>query len=332
MKGGILLVVFPILAFLTIAFMELDLLQPYRDRNNFLLDENTVPALQKESMSSLEICTANTEASLFAEGNFQRIWKRIDGITTKEQYKNSKISGGIFLYPRQTLLLSELIEEKLQNRTLSRPYRICETGFGSGHSTALFLTISPQIEVITFDKFDRLYQKPVLEMLNVEFPNRIQHIQGNSCTTVPSFLQANGFSGCDLLHGSSLCKTDNIDLVHNSKAGTILTSTAMSSLSDGDVYFGPNAQWRKLRADGCIGDISCFGEEERVLEKSFVFADENEVISHQFCFAQVTGKCTNIKLNSSPLEGQKGRPQVQNMTANDLFRKICSQIKVEPPS
>ena len=202
-------------AFLTIAYVQLDLLLPYRHRVNFLQDKNIPPLLGKTSLSKGEICTANQDTNIFQEGSFQPIWKEIEDITAEEEYQNSKISGGIFLYPRQTLLLYELIQQNLKKRTSNRPYRVCETGFGSGHSTALFLSISPQVEVITFDKFDRPYQRPVLEMLNMEFPNRIQHIQGNSCKTVPSLLQANGFSGCDLLHGSSLCKTDNIDLGYN---------------------------------------------------------------------------------------------------------------------
>ena len=317
-------------AFLTIAYVQLDLLLPYRHRVNFLQDKNIPPLLGKTSLSKGEICTANQDTNIFQEGSFQPIWKKIEDITAEEEYQNSKISGGIFLYPRQTLLLYELIQQNLKKRTSNRPYRVCETGFGSGHSTALFLSISPQVEVITFDKFDRPYQRPVLEMLNMEFPNRIQHIQGNSCKTVPSLLQANGFSGCDLLHGSSLCKTDNIDLVQNSEQGTILTSTAMNSLSDRDVYFGSDAQWRKLRAGGCIRDILCFGEGETVLERSFVFASENELILHKFCFAQVTGKCTNLELNSPPLEGQKGTPQVSIAMTNDFLRNMCPQIKVEP--
>jgi hypothetical protein len=93
---------------------------------------------------------------------------------------------------------------------------------GSGHSAALFLSISPNVKVISFDKFDREYQHASVLALRAIFGNRLQQIVGDSCEKVKKYTNQ-----CDFLHGSSLCETDNIDLIHKSSGGVTLTSTAM---------------------------------------------------------------------------------------------------------
>lgn len=89
-----------------------------------------------------------------------------------------------------------------------------------------------------------------------------------------------------------MCKTDNIDLVHKTKAGVTLTSTAMDSLQDNAVYFGKDAQWRSLLGDDCIENVVCFKEEERTLDARLHLArGKEQVIAHEFCFAANTGRC-----------------------------------------
>ena len=127
-------------------------------------------------------------------------------------------------------------------------------------------------------------------LLRRRFYKRFSYVKGDSCETVPKYLSTRNHN-CDVLHGSSLCPTDNIDLVYGSPCGVILTSTAMSSLSDPAVYFGPQAQWRRLRDEGCINDITCFTEGTSVLERDFLFAPKGREVSHSFCFAVTTGKC-----------------------------------------
>ena len=153
-------------------------------------------------------------------------WKMIEEITS--MYPGSDVSGGIFLYPRQTILLSYLIQKEVSfmkhtsKKKKFKRMRICETGFGSGHSAALFLAASPDIEVVSFDFFDRPYQMASVNALNAFFGNRLTIIKGDSC------VQVRRYSGiCDFLHGSSLCGQDNIELIHKSDAGVTLTSTAM---------------------------------------------------------------------------------------------------------
>lgn len=305
-------------------------------------------------------CQVKQTDQIFIEGIFQSSWHDIDDITAS--YKNTRISGGIFLYARQTIFLIHLIDNLLQKKGKSndgsmkqRNLQICETGFGAGHSAALFLSSFNDVNVITFDTFYRPYQLPIVKKLQKDFPGRLQYITGNSCRTVPSFFEKddddnnnngmnegqkqNIFQGCDLLHGSSLCQTDNIDLVRYAKRGTILTSTAMHSLSDDAVYFGPNAQWRKLRKDGCISDITCFREHPHVIQKSYHFASsKNEEISHEFCFAVVTGKC-HYSNNNSGSGGSRSRNDGDDVTLqvddysekSHLLTSLCPKNTIPPP-
>mmetsp|Transcript_23601 Transcript_23601/g.35095 ORF Transcript_23601/g.35095 Transcript_23601/m.35095 type:complete len:240 (-) Transcript_23601:662-1381(-) len=171
------------------------------------------------------------ESASFTEGQFQSEWKTIDEIVALDKYKEQRVSGGLFLYPRQTVSLSRVVNDLIvlkasstSTSTSSRndeatggrgkhpePFQVCETGFGAGHSAAFFLSISPNVKVLTFDKFDRPYQIPIVNKLSQKFRDRIQHVKGNSCATVPRFLEntsisatnnADPFRGCDFLHGS----------------------------------------------------------------------------------------------------------------------------------
>jgi len=294
--------------------------------------------------------------------NVAAVWRQIDDTTAQYASSNAKISGGLFLYPRQADLLATLISDlshvkknkdvNIQTsssyRQQQQPFQVCETGFGSGHSTAFFLSQSPNVHIVTFDKFDRPYQIPVVRRLETIFPNRITHVKGNSCRTVPKFFSKRdkekhtsrnntldgpaGNGDCDILHGSSFCKSDNIDLVHHAvtKCATVLTSTAMHSLSDKEVYFGPNAQWRKLRQDGCISDITCFKEDPRTLDRSFIFAQSDQVITHQFCFAMVTGMCTDtLKGKSDDARCEKKKTAVRDILNN--LGRLYDIDRVEVP-
>ena len=132
-------------------------------------------------------------------------------------------------------------------------------------------------ETLSFDKFERPYQLASFYALRGYFGKRLTRSIGDSCKTVKNYGKQ-----CDFLHGSSLCKTDNIDLINKTGPGVTLTSTAMNSLEDKAVYFGKNAQWATLLENGCIKNIVCFGEEETLLDG-------------KFCFATNTGKCSSKK-------------------------------------
>ncbi len=226
-------------------------------------------------------------------GMLEESWQLIKNITSL--HPGSDVSGGIYLYPRQAMLIVYLVQQEVASRAIigsrqtSKPFRVCETGFGAGHSAALFLSSAPNIEVVSFDKFDRPYQNAAFSALRSLYGKRLTRVIGNSCHTVKNYAKK-----CDFLHGSSLCKTDNIDLIAKSTAGVTLTSTAMSSLTEKSVYFGEGGQWATLKKGGCIEDITCFGEEETKISADLYLAKGREqTISHQFCFARNTGNCAS---------------------------------------
>merc|ERR1712129_181914 len=103
--------------------------------------------------------------------------------------------------------------------------------------------------------------------------------------------------------------------------GVILTSTAMDSLTDRAVYFGRNAQWRKLRDKQCISDITCFKEEPRPLDRTYIFSRGKSagLFSHKFCFAYDTGLCSYHRETQSHYHCNQNRDK-------DLFH-VCEKAK-----
>jgi len=71
----------------------------------------------------------------------------------------------------------------------------------------------------------------------------------------------------------------------------LLTSTAMFSIYDKDVYFGETAQWRNLVERGCIKDVACFEEIPTSVKGNYVFAGDGTPMKSQFCVAVTTGIC-----------------------------------------
>mmetsp|Transcript_24047 Transcript_24047/g.27706 ORF Transcript_24047/g.27706 Transcript_24047/m.27706 type:complete len:205 (+) Transcript_24047:321-935(+) len=162
-----------------------------------------------------------------------------------------------------------------------------------------------------------------------KYPRRVREVKGNSCKTLPSYnrgeipLNRN----CDFLHGSSLCSSDNIDLIEGSECGTILTSTAMTSIKDGVVYFGSKkGQWEILRNRECISNITCFAEDEHILEKDYVFGKRGTVMHHEFCFAINNGKC------SKKGDSEYKKNCESKMTAGGIaFESLCQKAQVLSP-
>ena len=114
---------------------------------------------------SLPKCNA-TLASYIDEGMLHDAWRLIRNV--QSQYPGADASGGVFLYPRQAMLLTYLVQNALTSidqSLVNEPFRICETGFGAGHSAALFLSSAPNVEVVSFDKYDRPYQTPIFNAL-----------------------------------------------------------------------------------------------------------------------------------------------------------------------
>ena len=93
-------------------------------------------------------CNA-TLGSYIDENMLSDSWQMIQNITAL--YPASDVSGGMFLYERQALLLAYLVQREraaMAAATSNEKFLICETGFGSGHGAALFLSSSPNVQVV----------------------------------------------------------------------------------------------------------------------------------------------------------------------------------------
>ena len=292
------------------------------------------------SVPNFDVCRSFNESSsdggLIGESVYYH-WKFIDE-TVNQEFPDARVSGGIFLYPRQSSILTHLIQKIHAGQIqYKKTITICETGYGSGHSMALFQDASASIgpvRVISFDKFDRPYQLPIWHSLNetisTTYNNKrsFDFVKGDSCKTVPKYLPS---FQCDILHGSSLCRTDNIDLVENSPCGVLLTSTAMNSLKDRQVYFGKNAQWRKLKERNCISNIVCFREDGTVgLKRDFVFAKKGSTPTGEFCIAVTTGRCQSGEKDSETTSKECVAKIDQLLTYLNL-KHTCPMHQIEMP-
>lgn len=286
-------------------------------------------------------------SSVGLPATLKSVWSQLDNLVST--FPKAKISGGIFLYPRQQALFTNIVRElaSAMMRSHGRKLRICETGFGAGHSASMFLAASNNTMVLSFDKFDRPYQRPISKLLNKTYPHRLLVVEGDSCKTVPNTLSARwnpeevsvGIRDvryqCDLLHGSSLCHNDNIHLATFSPRGAVLTSTSMNSLIDKEVYFGPKAQWTKLREDDCIRNITCFEEEETYLDREFVFSRRarGRNILHKFCIGIVSGACS-MKDTEDTFDQRRHSSDAQplhDLTETMQLTHACSDYQVDVP-
>ena len=104
----------------------------------------------------------------------------------------------------------------------------------------------------------------------------------------------------------------------------------MGSLVDEEVYFGPKAQWTKLRAQECISNITCFDEEEMELNRTFIFSRQGNKIYHKFCMAIVTERCTK-GLNDGIDAPAFRESQLFTITQTLDLTNMCPQHQVPTP-
>jgi len=300
-----------------------------------LLSVNPLNEMEQKSENKYHFVWFKTEADFTRLKSI--LWPELD-LYIQSILSNSKASsrahrsGGIFLYERQAHILLAITIRLLQWQDSEKRLMVCETGFGAGHSAILWLTAGTGVvldnttmEVVSFDSFDRVYQEQAIIWIEehlIDTPidsvrgnmMELTSIKGNSCDTVPQFFMVNKkVKGlCDIIHGSSLCPSDNIDLVvFGATCGTVLTTTSMDSLHSA-VYFGgkstertsspllfspsDDGQWQWLLRNGCIADVNCYDEASFILEHDFVFDKKGTVHSAKFCIGLVTSGCQSIPM------------------------------------
>ena len=114
----------------------------------------------------------------------------------------------------------------------------------------------------------------------------------------------------------------------------------MNDLNDRAVYFGKNAQWRKLRDRGCITDIVCFSEDQLdTLDRDFHFAKKGSKYSGKFCISMTTGKCRRQQKHNKQGDDDetdnnddKCTTDIHKIVSNLKLNQICPKHQVKIPS
>jgi hypothetical protein len=107
----------------------------------------------------------------------------------------------------------------------------------------------------------------------------------------------------------------------------------MGDLKDRQVYFGPNAQWRRLRDRGCITKPVCFEEDVLDVQRDFVFAKQGSTIpKSKFCIAMTTGKCSKETNRDSVCTSDISKVVSQLLYPDNPDNKLCPHYQVEAPA
>merc|ERR1712087_257170 len=133
------------------------------------------------------------------------------------------------MYKAQAVLLLRLLKAHIRHfraRAPDRKFRVCETGFGSGHSAILWLSADANVEVVSFDLFKIPHQEATLKAVNAMFPGRLETVRGDSCEMVGQYT-----GHCDFVHASSYCELDAVYLTQN--ANGMSGGNAEDSVSGG---------------------------------------------------------------------------------------------------
>ncbi|KAK3250580.1 hypothetical protein CYMTET_40042 [Cymbomonas tetramitiformis] len=92
-----------------------------------------------------------------------------------------------------------------------RVQRVCEVGFGAGHTATIALAGNSQVHVYSFDLFPEadlqpgtvekqpLFQKESLKYIHQNFPGRFHQVAGSSFESVPAFANTNPSVKCDIM-------------------------------------------------------------------------------------------------------------------------------------
>lgn len=221
--------------------------------------------------------------------------------------------------PGQVAILTSIVSDlsdailKAENRS----FNVCQTGYGQGHSAAMFLEASPNVNLQLMARLNLTTQTSLLYSLQTtkDYQNRIKHKKCDSCLYMLELERKNGIQ-CDFLHGLSASSKGYaetiVDMVKKAPCGVILSSVASRSLRDSNVYFGAKNQWAKLRADECIEDIHCFADS----------ADPGK----RFCMAVTTGKC-----HDPQNEVAKCNTKIAEVSKRIVLGQLCPAHEVPVP-
>ena len=197
-----------------------------------------------------------------------RSWAALDRVVSAHNHntsKPSKLSGGIFLYEAQAAQAIQLLQAIVKRNGAAT---VCETGFNAGHSTLLFLAL-PNTTVVTFDTFQRSYQRAALRYIrhDLGLDSRLHVGVGDTRHTVRSFAEAHRHVRCDLAH-PSVPNREHSDMLalqamaRIPRALVIMSKSMpadMASQSAGRtrILHRPARSWEDALRDGLIWNPRC---------------------------------------------------------------------------
>ena len=76
---------------------------------------------------------------------------------------------------------------------------VCEVGLNAGHGTLIWLLSNPEILMYSFEIGIYYYSRPMANVLQRLFPDRLWMVYGNSSATIPEFLARYPSVKCDVI-------------------------------------------------------------------------------------------------------------------------------------
>jgi predicted O-methyltransferase YrrM len=133
--------------------------------------------------------------------------------------------------------------------------RIVEIGFNAGHSSSVFLSARPNVQVLSFDLGEHGYVDLAKELIDRQYPGRHRLVKGDSRTSVPAYADAHPGETFDLIYidGGHDYEVARADLEHCrrfSRPGSILVVDDLEP--DHPWGSGPARAWRHAAASGLI--------------------------------------------------------------------------------
>jgi hypothetical protein len=214
-----------------------------------------------------------------------RSWAALDRVVSahnRNTSKPSKLSGGIFLYEAQAVQAIQLLQAIIKRNGAAT---VCETGFNAGHSTLLFLAL-PNTTVVTFDTFERGYQRAALRYIrhDLGLDSRLHVGVGDTRHTVRSFAEAHRRVRCELAH-PSVPNREHSDMLALQAMSRIPRALVMpTALGKQSKVYGPAGSWEDALRNGVIRNSTCRpAMRPRSVGTDILFAKENQLVDHIFC-------------------------------------------------